>query len=295
MPVVPHPAHPLMLRVPSPLESLPDDRLDGTGIRVLLKRDDLIHPDFPGNKWRKLKYNILAATDAGKKVLLTFGGAYSNHIQATAAAGYYFGFSTIGVIRGEQHIPLNAVLARAVEYGMTLTYVDRTQYRNKTEPAFIGRLQEEFGDFYLIPEGGGNKLGLQGCAEIPGEIDTPFDVLCCASGTGATLAGVACALRPGQRAIGFSALKGGTFLESDVADLQRDYGVVTDNWSVETEFHFGGFARRTRVLDAFIDDFHGRHGVVLDWVYEGKMMYGVFELIRRGTFRTGTTLVALLA
>jgi 1-aminocyclopropane-1-carboxylate deaminase len=102
-------------------------------------------------------------------------------------------------------------------------------------------------------------------------------------------------LRPGQRAIGFSALKGGTFLESDVADLQRDYGVVTDNWSVETEFHFGGFARRTRVLDAFIDDFHGRHGVVLDWVYEGKMMYGVFELIRRGTFRTGTTLVALLA
>src|SRR6266511_5076105 len=143
------PVHSLALRVPSPLEQLADDRLDGTGVQLLLKRDDLIHPDFPGNKWRKLKYNLLAVTDGGKSVLLTFGGAYSNHIQATAAAGHYFGFSTIGVIRGEQHTPLNAVLTRAVEYGMTLTYVDRIQYRNKMEPAFIGRLHEEFGDFYL--------------------------------------------------------------------------------------------------------------------------------------------------
>jgi 1-aminocyclopropane-1-carboxylate deaminase/D-cysteine desulfhydrase-like pyridoxal-dependent ACC family enzyme len=120
-------------------------------------------------------------------------------------------------------------------------------------------------------------------------------VLCCASGTGATLAGVACALDAGQRAIGFSALKGGNFLEDDVTFLQEDYGLTTHNWSIETEFHFGGFARRNSVLDGFIDDFRDRHGIVLDWVYEGKMMYGLFSLLRRGEFEPGTTLVALLA
>jgi 1-aminocyclopropane-1-carboxylate deaminase len=289
------PVHSLALRLPSPLEQLADDRLDSTGVQLLLKRDDLIHPDFPGNKWRKLKYNLLAATDGGKNVLLTFGGAYSNHIQATAAAGYYFGFSTIGVIRGEEHSPLNPILARAVEHGMTLTYVDRKQYRAKTTHAFIDQLHDKFGDFYLIPEGGCNKHALRGCAELPAEIDAPFDVLCCASGTGATLAGVAAALGPGQRAIGFSALKGGAFLEDDVTRLQEDYGLISHNWSIETEFHFGGFARSNPVLDAFIDDFRDRHGIVLDWVYEGKMMYGLFSLLRRGTFEPGTTLVALLA
>jgi 1-aminocyclopropane-1-carboxylate deaminase len=173
-----------------------------------------------------------AATDAGKKLLLTFGGAYSNHIQAAAAAGYYFGFSTIGVIRGEQHSPLNPILAKAADHGMTLTYVDRAQYRAKIDPAFIDHLHDEFGDFYLIPEGGGNAYGLRGCAELAAEIDAPFDVLCCASGTGATLAGVACALDAGQRAIGFSALKGGNFLEDDVTCLQEDYGLTTHNWSI---------------------------------------------------------------
>ena len=292
MSAIPQPVHSLTLRVPSPLEQLVDERLDDAGVRLLLKRDDLIHPDFPGNKWRKLKYNLGAASDAGEKTLLTFGGAYSNHIQATAAAGHFFGFSTIGVIRGEEHSPLNPVLASAVEHGMTLTYLDRTRYRSKTE---IDRLHSEFGDFFLIPEGGSNRHGLWGCAELPAEIDTPFDVLCCASGTGTTLAGVACALDSGQRAIGFSALKGGAFLEGDIARLQEDYGRITHNWTVETGFHFGGFARRDSELDDFVGDFRDRHGIALDWVYEGKMMYGLFRLLQRGAFDPGTTLVALLA
>jgi 1-aminocyclopropane-1-carboxylate deaminase len=265
------------------------------GVELMLKRDDLIHPDFPGNKWRKLKYNLRAAQDAGHNVLLTFGGAYSNHIQATAAAGYYFGFSTIGVIRGERHVPLNPVLATAVHHGMTLTYADRTQYRAKTDPAFVDQLHRQFGDFYLIPEGSSNSDALRGCAELAAEINVPFDVLCCSSGTGATLAGVASALRPDQRAIGFSALKGGSFLRVDVARLQLDYGAVTHNWSIETEYHFGGFARRNATLNDFIADFDARHGITLDWVYEGKMMYGILDLVERGDIAAGTRLVAVLA
>jgi 1-aminocyclopropane-1-carboxylate deaminase len=242
-----------------------------------------------------LKYNIVAARDAGNKVLLTFGGAYSNHLQATAAAGHYFGFSTVGVVRGEEHSPLNTILAKSVELGMTLTYVDRAQYRQKTNPDYIDQLREEFGDFYLIPEGGSNRYALQGCSELPSEIDVPFDVLCCASGTGATLAGIATALRDGRRAIGFSALKGGSFLVDDVNRFQKEYGRVTHNWSIQTDFHFGGFARREAELDDFIVDFHDQHEVMLDWVYEGKMMYGLFTLLKQGSFTSGTRIVALLA
>src|SRR5207253_3732925 len=142
-------------------------------------RDDLIHPEIPGNKWRKLKYNLAAATREGREVLLTFGGAYSNHVRATAAAGYYFGFSTVGVIRGEEHLPLNPTLAFAVDHGMQLTYMDRQTYRDKDDPAVMAELRRSFGDFYLLPEGGSNACAVRGCAEMPAEIRMGFDVICC--------------------------------------------------------------------------------------------------------------------
>jgi 1-aminocyclopropane-1-carboxylate deaminase len=268
----------VLLRLPSPLERLDDERADRAGVTILLKRDDLIHPDFPGNKWRKLKYNIEAARTAGARTLLTFGGAYSNHILATAAAGHHYSFATVGVIRGERHDPLNPVLARATELGMTLTYVSRARYRDKPVDH----------DAYVIPEGGANDLAVTGCAELVGEIDRSFDVLCCSVGTGATLAGVATALEPGQRAVGFAALKG-DFLADEVRRLQ---GTPTTNWTVDTGFHFGGFARTTPALTDFTDDFRVRHGIALDRVYEAKMMYALLE---RGRVTPGTTVVALIA
>lgn len=274
--------------LPSPLERLDDDRLDAAGIRMFLKRDDLIHPDFPGNKWRKLKYNIEAA---GGRTVLTFGGAYSNHIAATAAAGHHFGFPTIGVIRGEECLPLNPVLARARAHGMTLHYVSRREYRDKSGLD----LRARFGDFYLIPEGGANAQGLRGCAELPAEIEMPFDILCCSAGTGVTLAGVATALRHDQRAIGYAALKGAGFLTDEVRRLQASYGSPTTNWSVETAFHFGGYAKRTAALDDFVTDFHERHGITLNWVYEAKMMSAVFTRTAERRFPPGTTVIALLA
>lgn len=178
-------------QLPSPVVEVRDERLSRSGVRLLVKRDDLIHPEIPGNKWRKLKYNLAVARERGAGTLLTFGGAYSNHIRATAAAGHYLGFSTIGVIRGEERLPLNPSLAYAIGRGMRLIYVDRTTYRHKREPEVIDGLRQRFGDFYLLPEGGSNALAVCGCAEIPAEIDESFDVICCAVGTGGTLAGIA--------------------------------------------------------------------------------------------------------
>jgi 1-aminocyclopropane-1-carboxylate deaminase/D-cysteine desulfhydrase-like pyridoxal-dependent ACC family enzyme len=288
-------ARPFALRLASPLEELRDDRLTGAGLRLFLKRDDLINPDIPGNKWRKLKYNLASARKQGHNVLLTFGGAYSNHIRATAAAGHYFGFITIGVIRGEEHLPLNPSLDYAVRHGMRLTYLDRAAYREKTSPELIAMLHRRFGEFYLLPEGGSNAGALRGCAEIPGEIDRHFDVICCPCGTGGTLAGLAHGLRPGQRALGFSALKGGEFLAGEVSRFQREaFGTVSGNWSIEYSFHFGGFAKRKPALDQFIADFEERHGLCLDWVYVAKMMYGIFALAEEGAFPAGTAIMALI-
>lgn len=287
---------PLAVNVPSPLGELQDDRLIPADLRLYLKRDDLIHPDIPGNKWRKLKYNLSAAIEQGHTRLLTFGGAYSNHIRSVAAAGRSFGFETIGVIRGEEHLPLNDSLTYAVDQGMRLTYLDRGNYRRKTDPDVLAVLLDQFGLCYVLPEGGSNGLAVRGCAELPAEIDIGFDVICCACGTGGTLAGIAAGLQnEQQRALGFAVLKGGQFLEGEVRRLQAEYGVVTDSWSIEYDFHFGGYAKRTRELDAFIADFKERHGITLDWVYEAKMMYGLFIRISEEEFPSGTTIVAVLS
>ena len=273
-----------------------DDRLVAAGARVLLKRDDLIHSEVLGNKWRKLKYNLATARALGFETLLTFGGAYSNHIRATAAVGSYCGFSTVGMIRGEEHLPLNSSLQYAVSRGMRLAYLDRTTYRAKTSGAVIEGLRREFGDFYLIPEGGSNADAVRGCAELPAELDASVDVVFCAVGTGGTLAGVAGGLRPDQLVIGVPVLKGGAFLEGDVVRLQRDvYGARTGSWRLECEYHFGGYAKRTPELDEFIDDFEVRHGLRLDWVYEAKMMYALFDLVSRNVFPRDTTIVALIS
>ncbi|WP_406287366.1 1-aminocyclopropane-1-carboxylate deaminase/D-cysteine desulfhydrase [Embleya sp. NBC_00896] len=283
-------------RLPSPLRELSDPRLAASGLRLWLMRDDLIHPEVPGNKWRKLKYNLEAAHERGHGTLLTFGGAYSNHIRATAAAGHALGLATVGVVRGDELAdrPLNPSLAFAVERGMRLVFVDRVTYRAKHTPEVLERLLAAHGPAYVLPEGGSNEAAVRGCAELPAELDVAFDVVCVAVGTGGTLAGIAAGLPPGRRAIGFSALRG-DFPAREVAELQRrTYGAPTDNWRVETGFHHGGYARRTAELDAFVADFAARHGFAPEPIYVGKMLFGLFELIGRGAFAPGTGIVAVV-
>jgi 1-aminocyclopropane-1-carboxylate deaminase len=282
----------LSLQLPSPLQELHDDRLGG--VRVFLKRDDLIHPELTGNKWRKLKYLLADARDARASTLLTFGGAYSNHLRALAAAGRMCGFATIGVVRGEER-PYNDVLDAAVADGMQLHYMDRATYRRKNEPEVVEDLHRRFGEFYLVPEGGSTAFAVQGCRELVDEIEQPFDVITCPVGTGGTLAGISAGLASGQRALGFSVLKGAASLEGEVRSLQRAaLGRVVENWKIEHRFHCGGFARRSPMLDGFLRDFDRRHGLWLDHVYVGKMLLGVFTLIAEGGFSTGSTVVAVV-
>ncbi|MHA6623781.1 1-aminocyclopropane-1-carboxylate deaminase/D-cysteine desulfhydrase [Pseudonocardia sichuanensis] len=280
------------VRVPSPLQELVDDRLGD--VRVLLKRDDLIHPELAGNKWRKLKYLLADARSSGASTLLTFGGAYSNHLRAVAAAGRMFGFRTIGVVRGEER-PYNDVLAAAVRDGMQLHYLDRATYRRKDDPAVVEQLRRTYSDFYLVPEGGTTTFAFPGCRELVGEIDRPFDVITCPVGTGGTIAGISAALGPHRRALGFSVLKGLLSLDDDVRALQRTAGgPVVDNWAIDHRFHCGGFARRSPELDEFLHDFSRRHGLLVDHVYVGKMLLGLFTLLAEGAFVPGSTVVALV-
>ena len=284
---------------PSPLQRLQSPLLEQANIQLYVKRDDLIHPQFGGNKWRKLKYNLEYAREKQFDTLLTFGGAWSNHIYATAAAGKYFGFSTIGLIRGEEHKPLNTTLSFAKDCGMQLHYINRAEYRQKAEAAYQNKIKQQFGNVYILPEGGSNSLALRGCAEtvkeISNEIEKPFDFVCCASGTGATLAGLISAINPGQTAIGFSALKGGEFLNHEVETfLQREKtNSSTKNWRIETGFHFGGYAKINDALIQFMSEFQLQYGFTLDAVYTGKMFYGLFELIKAKRFKPGTSIIAI--
>jgi 1-aminocyclopropane-1-carboxylate deaminase len=283
--------------LPSPLIELDDERLARHGVTLLLKRDDLIHPDLPGNKYRKLHLNLRAATDAGYDTLLTFGGAYSGHLRATAAAGRLLGLATIGVVRGEELAarPLNDSLTRAADDGMRLHFIDRSTYRRKTEPEVLDALLDRFGHAYVVPEGGSNALAAQGCADLGRELRGRAEVVAVACGTGGTLAGLAAGLGPEQRAIGFPVLKGGRFLEDGIQELQEEaFGGRRGDWRLEDRFHHGGYARSTPELESFSEDFAARHSLVPDRVYVAKMLHGVFTLADEGIFLPGTRIAAVV-
>ena len=284
-------------RLPSPLTEVADERFARHGVRLLLKRDDLIHPELVGNKWRKLVPNLRAAARAGERTLLTFGGAYSNHLRATAAAGRLLGLATIGVVRGEELAdrPLNDSLARCAADGMRLHFVTRAAYRRRNDPEWIAGLRDRFGPFFLIPEGGSNVPAVRGAAGLGRELRGAADVVAVACGTGGTLAGLAAGLGHGQRAIGFSVLRGG-FLAGEVARLQHAaFGGRRGDWRVEDRFHCGGFARTTAGLEAFARDFQDRHGLPdLDRVYVAKMLHGLTALAGEGAFPPGTSVAAVV-
>lgn len=269
------------------------------GVRLLLWRDDLAHPDLPGNKARKLKYNLRAARAQGHHTLLTFGGAFSNHLAAVATAGRLLGFNTIGLVRGD--VPaagaaLNPTLTQAAADGMVLHYLDRSTYRRRAEQEFLAEVQAQFGPAYVLPEGGTNALALPGCAELAGEIraQVGFDALAVAVGTGGTLAGLLTGLRGHEQAVGVPALKNGGFLRAEIDALtQTAAGRVFTNYSLQTDYHFGGYAKCSAELLAFIGQFRQRHGVLLDPIYTSKMLFGVLDLIRQGHFARGSTVVAI--
>ncbi|OUR92681.1 1-aminocyclopropane-1-carboxylate deaminase [Flavobacteriales bacterium 34_180_T64] len=257
---------------------------------LFMKPEYLIHKYISGNKYRKLKYNLIQLKTLKVNALITFGGAYSNHIAAVAATGKSVGIQTIGVIRGEElenEIMNNPTLSFAQKSGMKFKFVSRSNYRLKTSEAFIEGLRNEFGDFYLIPEGGTNSLAVKGCEEILTPNDKSFDFICCPVGTGGTISGIINSSHQNQKVIGFPALKGG-FLQEDISKFARQ-----TNWELITDYHFGGYAKINTELISFINQFKAEYNIPLDPIYTGKMMYGIFDLRRKGYFPKGSKILAI--
>lgn len=263
-------------------------------IKVYLKRDDLIHPEISGNKWRKLKYNLVEARNKGLDQLLTFGGAFSNHIYAVAAAGKMFGFETIGMIRGEEHLPLNSTLKFAAGCGMKLHYLDRTNYRKRNDINFQNEIAKQFENTYVIPEGGTNNFALDGVAEIVDELKVELDYLITPVGSGGTLAGLIYGSKGNKKIIGISSLKNGNYLKEIVNELLKNkFSVIPNNWEINCSYSFGGFAKIGNELIRFLKDFYSLNSIELDYIYNGKMMFAVDDMIKNNYFDKGTTIVAL--
>lgn len=264
-----------------PVQPVSDPALAAAGVSLSVLRLDQVHPVISGNKWFKLKHNLLRAREAGRDTLLSFGGPWSNHLHALAAAGQIFGFRTIGIVRGELPSPLNPCLQDAGTAGMLLRGISRRDYAARDAPAFIAALREKYGDFHLIPEGGANREGMLGCAEITSLYrQEDFDRVCLACGTGTMLAGMATTSR--VPLLGFQVLKGTGYLSGAVENLFDRYDLAPAcSWAMEERFHGGGYARVSPELMQFLTEFRERHGIPLEPVYSGKLLYGIFQAVKK--------------
>ena len=270
-------------------------QLDHKGIQLFIKREDQIHQQISGNKYRKLKYNLREAKGKGYKRLLTFGGAYSNHILATAVAGKISGFETIGIIRGNElgrdiyaTLSQNATLSKAAQYGMQFVFISREDYRKKMNTHFLEKMNSKFGSFFVIPEGGTNELAVKGCQEILTEEDKQFNYICCCVGTGGTIAGLIKSSKKHQNILGFSALKG-NFLKDEIGK----YTAHQNNWKLMMDYHFGGYGKYSDALITFINEFRKTTAIPLDPIYTGKMMFGIKDMLKKHLFPRGAKILAV--
>ena len=250
-------------------------------VQIYIRREDLIHPIVSGNKFRKLKYNLIQAKLENHTTLVTFGGAFSNHIAALAYAGKQNQFKTIGVIRGEElasEVDKNPTLLFAQQCGMQFYFVSREEYRKKDSVEFLQKLEQLFGSFYLIPEGGTNELAVKGCQEILQETDAIYDFICTSVGTGGTISGIINSSSPHQKVLGFPSLKG-DFLQKDIRKF-----ATKSNWELINDYHFGGYGKISDELVLFLNSFYSKNKVPLDPIYTGKMVFGVIDLIRNDFF-----------
>lgn len=286
----------MLLYNETPVFPVHNEFLEKNKISLYLKREDLNHSGVSGNKWWKLKYNLAETIRLNKKTMLTFGGAFSNHIYATAAACHEMGLKSIGLIRGEEVLPLNATLKFASDKGMQLDFISREKYRHKHDVSFLEYLQEKYGDHYLIPEGGTNSLALKGCAEFAKDhlAKLDFDYLVLPVGTGGTMAGLISGFQGTKKITGIPVLKNSDFLHQDISALVKNFtGNVYGNWTLMTSYHHGGYARITNELSAFIVMMRTVHNLPFDPVYTGKMMWAIIEEIKKGTFERGSKILAI--
>jgi 1-aminocyclopropane-1-carboxylate deaminase len=274
--------------------------LTDAGIELVVHRDDLIDPELSGNKFYKLFFNLRNAREQGFTRLLSFGGAYSNHLYALAAAGHRYGFSTVGVVRGERPAQLSPTLWDAEAWGMQLVFISRTDYRNKSEPELLAELQSRYGEFYLIPEGGANLAGARGMQllgqALEQQLKGDYTAVCMACGTGTSVAGLAAGIDSTKLAVGFSVLKGEGGLGDAVATTYHQLCVskTTANWRLITGFHAGGYGKKhPEYLSQFWQSFERNSGIPLDPVYTVKMFWGINFLAQQGYWPRGSRIVAI--
>ncbi len=286
---------------PSPLQPVKHPILDFLQLRLSVKRDDLLHPEISGNKWRKLKYNLLEARRQRVNHIISFGGAYSNHLHALAAAGFHFGFQTTAIVRGESRYADNPTLKQCAAWGMELQFVTRQEYKKRAEPVYLQSLQASYPNALIVPEGGSSQSALPGVAEAVQEIfqqaEHPVDHIITATGSGGTLAGIIAGVRqhhPKTLATGIAVLKNAHYLNQEITSLLKDSrcGQQTQ-WRLQTEFHHGGYARVPGKLLDFCEQFTRQTGIPVEPIYTGKMFYGLFQLIEQGYFEQGQHIVAL--
>lgn len=282
-------------RLPAKNQRLISSKLNENECQLFIKREDQIHPIVSGNKFRKLKYNLQEANYQQKRTLLTFGGAYSNHILATALAGKLQKFQTVGIIRGEElgddiskTLTENPTLRNAFNYGMKLEFVSREHYRKKTSATFLEGLKKKYGNCYFIPEGGTNPLAIKGCEEILTKGDDQFDYICLCVGTGGTLQGIINSAQSHQKILGFSVLKG-DFLENEIRRCVRNQF----NWELITDYHFGGYAKYSDELIHCINQFKKTTQIQLDPIYTGKMVYGILDMFKKSCFPKGSKILMI--
>lgn len=270
-----------------------DQTITYKSVSITVRRDDLLHKDISGNKFRKLKYNIEHANMINAKGVLTFGGAFSNHIAATAAAGSLYSINTIGVIRGqewEHKITTNPTLSFAQNKGMNFYFTTRDEYKRRHTSDYIEELQNKYPGYYVVPEGGSNNLAILGCQEIiDPTIDSKYNYICCAVGTGATISGIANLLMPQQKAIGFVALNDFSIIDqinvwsnNRVCDLELNFN-----------YNLGAYAKINNQLVQFINDFFNKFEIPLDPIYTGKMFYGIFDMIDKNIIEPYSKILAI--
>ena len=280
-----------MVNLPTPLQEISHAVLEKRGIQLYIKRDDLVHPEIMGNKWRKLKYNLAEIKKLDKRALITMGGAFSNHIAATAAAAKEYGIDAVGIIRGEELTPSsNPTLKLASQKGMQLEFVNRETFRTWRENPEL--LKSKYPHHYFLPEGGTNGLAIKGCEEILKEIDKEFDVIVTPIGTGGTFAGILKSSKGNQKVIGVSSLKG-QFIHQEIEKLLQKHGIDRSNYEILDSYHFGGYGKTNRELIDFINWFKENFDISLDPIYTGKAFFAVWEMINSNKFENNLKIVIL--
>ena|SRR6201991_2078771 len=276
------------LEIFSPVQPISNPLFDEYDVKVFLKRDDLIHPMISGNKWRKLKYLLKTAQQQQKNHLVTFGGAYSNHLLATASAAARFGFKATGIVRGE--VVDNDTLFLCKLHGMQLIFTDRESYRDK--PALFTQYFGDNEDAFFIDEGGASAEGALGCSELADELTETYDHIFCACGTGTTAAGIVNGLNRHQLKTRFNAVpvfKNGGFMKEEI----DRFLTTPTQYDLHTDYHFGGYGKTNNELIDFIKQFVAATGIVIEPVYTGKMMYALYHLIAKKHFKPGSRILAI--